>query len=63
MKYDLVFQLIFAGALIGFLIGPNSVDEFVGVLPDNQIWMNMIVGGGIGGLLGFLLSLRQSDEA
>jgi len=62
MKLDLIAQLAFAGALVGFLIGPESLDQFFGVFPDNQIWMNILVGGFIGVCLGLVASLTKQVE-
>lgn len=62
MKLDLIAQLAFAGALTGFLIGPESLDQFIGIFPNNQIWMNVIVGGLIGAALGVGASLLKETE-
>jgi uncharacterized membrane protein len=62
MKLDLIAQLIFAGALTGFLIGPESLDQFIGFFPNNQIWMNVIVGALIGLALGVVASLTKQAE-
>ncbi|MGB7432511.1 MAG: hypothetical protein WA921_08605 [Ahrensia sp.] len=54
MKDNLIAQLAFAGGLTGFLIGPESMDQFFGIFPNNAIWMNVIVGAAIGAALGFV---------
>lgn len=54
MKDNLMPQLAFAGGMTGFLLGPESLDQFIGIFPDNQIWMNVVVGTAIGAVLGFV---------
>ena len=63
MKLDLIAQLTFAGAMTGFLIGPESLDQFIGMFPNNQIWMNVIVGGIVGAALGAAMSLFSQNES
>ncbi|MEQ8399541.1 MAG: hypothetical protein RIB53_07850 [Roseitalea porphyridii] len=62
MNINLIAQLAFAGALVGFLIGPNSLDEFVGIFPDNSVAMNVIVGGLIGAALGVVGSFAKEID-
>lgn len=62
MNFNLIAQLTFAGALIGFLIGPNSLDEFIGIIPNNSVPMNIIGGALIGAALGVLGSLSKEIE-
>lgn len=62
MNFNLIAQLTFAGALIGFLIGPNSLDEFIGIIPNNSVPMNIIGGALIGAALGVLGSLPKEIE-
>lgn len=57
MKDNLIAQLAFAGALTGFLIGPDSLDQFFGIFPNNKIWMNVIVGAAIGVALGLVAQM------
>ncbi|MEL6202656.1 MAG: hypothetical protein AAFR39_09905 [Pseudomonadota bacterium] len=56
MKIDLIAQLTFAGAMVGFLIGPDSLDQFIGLFPKHTVVMNTIVGGIIGAGIGFVAS-------
>ncbi|MBO6554071.1 MAG: hypothetical protein JJ926_15960 [Roseitalea sp.] len=62
MNFNLIAQLTFAGALIGFLIGPNSLDEFIGIIPNNPVPMNIFGGALIGAALGVLGSLTKEIE-
>lgn len=62
MNINLIAQLTFAGALVGFLIGPNSLDEFIGMIPGNSLAMNLIVGGLIGAVLGVVGSFAKEIE-
>jgi hypothetical protein len=62
MKLDLIAQLTFAGALTGFLIGPSSLDQFIGMFPNNTMLMNVIVGGLIGAALGVIGSFAKEAE-
>lgn len=62
MNYNLIAQLAFAGAMVGFLIGPNSLDQFIGMIPDNSVAMNIIVGGAIGAALGVIGSFSKEVD-
>jgi hypothetical protein len=62
MNFNLIAQLAFAGALIGFLIGPNSLDEFIGIVGNNSVPINIVVGALIGAALGMLGSLSKEIE-
>ncbi|MEL6435604.1 MAG: hypothetical protein AAFP99_02300 [Pseudomonadota bacterium] len=64
MKLELIAQLTFAGAMVGFLIGPDSLDQFIGMFPDHDTAVNVIVGGAIGAALGVIASVldRQKPE-
>ncbi|MCR9121513.1 MAG: hypothetical protein NXH91_04515 [Phyllobacteriaceae bacterium] len=62
MNFNLIAQLTFAGALIGFLIGPNSLDEFIGIIPNNPVPLNIIGGALIGAAFGVLGSLSKETE-
>lgn len=54
-----VAQLALAGALTGFLIGPDSLDQFFGFAFSNSVAFNVIVGAAIGLVLGFLATLSK----
>ena len=62
MNITLIAQMAFAGALVGFLIGPNSLDEFIGMVPDNSVAMNVIVGALVGAALGVLGSFAKEID-
>ena len=64
MNRTLIAQLTFAGAMVGFLIGPDSLDEFIGILPQSSVVVNVIGGALIGALLGVVASFssKQVDE-
>jgi hypothetical protein len=55
----MVAEVALAGAFVGFLIGPESLDQFFGVDFRNTFAFNVIAGTAIGAALGFLLSLAK----
>lgn len=63
MNLVLMAQLAVAGALVGFLIGPESLDQFIGMFPNNTMYANVIVGAALGAGLGLLGSVfEKADE-
>lgn len=56
-KLLFIAELTFAGILVGLLIGPGSFEQFFGVAFNNSTMLNLITGGAIGSLLGFIGSL------
>ncbi len=58
-RWMLVAELALAGALVGFLIGPESLDQFIGSTFRNTVVINIAAGAVIGALTGFLLSLMK----
>lgn len=56
-----VAEMGLAGALTGFMIGPDSLRQFVGVDYANSFAMNVIVGAAVGTLLGFLATLSTTQ--
>lgn len=63
MKIDLIAQLAVAGGLVGFLIGPQSLDQFIGMFPENTIVMNVVVGTLVGLALGVVASVTSKSES
>ena len=61
MNLGLIFQLAFAGGLTGFLIGPESLDQFIGMFPNNTITINVIVGVLAGAAVGFVDPIGDTD--
>jgi F0F1-type ATP synthase assembly protein I len=60
----LIAEVALAGMLVGFLIGPESLDQFFGTTFRNTVAFNIIAGGVIGAILGFLataLSPAQTE--
>lgn len=57
-----VAQFALAGAMTGFLIGPDSLDQFFGIAFSNSFAFNIIVGSGIGLVLGFIAT-RPKPQA
>lgn len=62
MNLTLIAQMSLAGALVGFLIGPNSLDEFIGIIPNNPVVLNVIVGAVVGAALGVLGSFAREID-
>lgn len=62
MKINLIAQMGMAGALVGFLIGPNSLDEFIGIIPNNPVVLNVLVGALVGAAFGVLGSLAKEID-
>lgn len=58
-RWTEIAQIMLAGALTGFLIGPDSLDQFFGFTFSNSVAFNVIVGGTIGLVLGFLATLSK----
>ncbi|MEM1377963.1 MAG: hypothetical protein AAGG69_11315 [Pseudomonadota bacterium] len=62
MKFDIIAQFVFAGAMVGFLIGPDSLDQFIGMFPEHTVLMNVIIGAIIGAGIGLFASLFDKSE-
>ena len=62
MNVNLIAQLAFAGAMVGFLIGPDSLDRFIGIIPNHAVILNVIVGGLIGAGLGVIGSFSKEID-
>ncbi|MDZ7823812.1 MAG: hypothetical protein U5K75_07050 [Ahrensia sp.] len=62
-RFLFIAELTFAGILVGLLIGPSSLNDFVGFAYENSMAMNLIVGAFVGGFLGFIgsLSLEKTE--
>jgi len=58
-RWTEIAQIVLAGALTGFLIGPDSLEQFVGVSYDNPALLNVVVGAVAGLVLGFLATLSK----
>jgi len=58
-RWTEIAQIVLAGALTGFLIGPDSLDQFFGLTFSNSVAFNIITGGAIGLVLGFLATLSK----
>ncbi|MEO1703010.1 MAG: hypothetical protein AAFR71_13260 [Pseudomonadota bacterium] len=62
MKIDLIAQVTFAGAMVGFLIGPDSLDQFFGLFPEHTVLMNVIAGAAIGAAIGVIASFFDNQK-
>ena len=62
MNINLIAQLAFAGAMVGFLIGPDSLDRFIGIIPNHPVVLNVLVGGLIGAALGVIGSFAKETD-
>ena len=62
MKLELIAQLTFAGAMVGFLIGPDSLDQFIGMFPEHTVLMNVIIGAAIGAVVGVIASFVDKQK-
>ena len=58
-RWTEVAQIALAGALTGFMIGPNSLDEFFGIAFSNSVAFNVATGTAVGAVLGFLATLSK----
>ncbi|TCD13795.1 hypothetical protein [Oricola cellulosilytica] len=47
-------EIVLAGALTGYLIGPESLDQFFGTAFRNTVAFNVIAGAAIGAVLGVI---------
>ncbi|WP_306121054.1 hypothetical protein [Roseitalea sp. MMSF_3504] len=62
MHLGLIAQLTFAGAVVGYLIGPESLDQFIGMFPENTVLANVLVGALIGAGLGVIGSFAKEID-
>ncbi|MEO0544685.1 MAG: hypothetical protein AAFY99_12790 [Pseudomonadota bacterium] len=62
MKLDLIGQLTFAGGMVGFLIGPDSLDQFIGMFPEHTVPINIVVGAILGAALGVIASFFDKQK-
>ncbi|QKV19988.1 hypothetical protein [Oricola thermophila] len=60
-RWTEIAQIALAGALTGFLIGPDSLDQFFGLSISNPAALNVIVGAAAGLVLGFLATLSKKQ--
>lgn len=56
-----IAETALAGAFTGFLIGPDSLDQFFGMSYDNTVVINLAVGAVVGAMLGFLAASAQKQ--
>lgn len=61
-RYVFILELAFAGALVGFLLGADSLKDFAGSSIHNTAAMNIVVSAAIGAFLGLLGSLTLKSE-
>ena len=57
-----IAEIALAGALVGLLIGPDSLDQFVGMTYDNSVAVNVTAGIAIGAVLGMIATFFQSQS-
>ena len=56
-----IAEFALAGALVGFLIGPNSLDDFFGWTYSNSVAFNLASGTAVGAVLGVLATVFQKQ--
>lgn len=61
-RYVFIAEIVFAGALVGLLIGPESLDQFFGLTYENSTFFNVMSGAIIGGVLGALGASLPQEE-
>lgn len=61
-NYIFILELALAGALVGFLLGADSLKDFFGSSIHNTAAMNIVVSAAVGAFLGFLGSLTLKSE-
>ena len=57
-----IAEIALAGALVGLLIGPDSLDQFVGVTYANSVAVNVTAGIAIGAVLGAIATFFQTQS-
>ena len=57
-----IAEIALAGALVGLLIGPDSLDQFVGMTYANSVAVNVTAGVAIGAILGTIATFFQSQS-
>lgn len=57
-----IAEIALAGALVGFLIGPESLEQFVGVSYANSVAANVTAGVAIGAVLGAVATFFQTQS-
>ena len=56
-----IAEIALAGALVGLLIGPDSLDQFFGWTYANSVAFNVAAGTAIGAVLGVLATVFQTQ--
>jgi hypothetical protein len=62
-RFVIIAEVALAGALVGFMIGPDSLDQFFGWTFDNSVAFNVIAGGAIGAALGVIATALSPAKA
>lgn len=57
-----IAEIALAGALVGLLIGPDSLDQFVGMTYANSVAVNVTAGVAIGAVLGAIATFFQTQS-
>ena len=57
-----IAEIALAGALVGLLIGPDSLDQFFGMAYANSVAVNVTFGIAIGAVLGVIATFFQSQS-
>jgi len=57
-----IAEIALAGALVGLLIGPDSLDQFFGMTYANSVAVNVTSGIAIGAVLGTIATFFQSQS-
>ncbi|MCI5077647.1 hypothetical protein [Oricola sp.] len=57
-----IAEIALAGAFVGFLIGPDSLDQFFGWTYSNSVAFNVAAGTAIGVVLGLVAAVMQPQS-
>ena len=58
----IIAEIALAGALVGLPLGPDSLDQFVGLTYPNSVAVNVMAGTAIGAILGTIATFFQSQS-
>ncbi|WP_223477412.1 hypothetical protein [Oricola indica] len=57
-----IAETALAGALVGYMIGPESLEQFFGMTFRNGVAFNILTGTAIGAVLGLIMTVSQTQS-